>query len=93
MRKIVQVPRVDDESWVEYVRRATHVAEQRCADLGHEAWDGRQRALKRNFAIKLTAGNTEKWSTKLIKWEPWFRSASWRRVGRPCKRWSDDLTE
>ena len=78
-------------TWVEYMRRATHDAERHFHQQGYTDWVAEQEARKEKFSAKLASGSSEKWSAGIINWEPWFRVDPWRRVGRPCLRWSDSL--
>ncbi len=89
MRKAIQVPCCTDESWVEHIQRATHLAENRCRSLGFLAWDTLQAKIKQQFAAKIANGSAEKWTARLLHWEPWFRIDAWRRIGRSSIRWSD----
>ena len=91
MRKIVQTPRKLSESWVEYIQRATHAAEAHCERLGYSPWDKQQHIFKQKLATKMSTGNADKWSARILHWTPWFRTVAWRRIGRPTTRWSDHI--
>ena len=83
VRKIVQTPRDEDETWVDFILRATHCAEGLCRQLGYEDWTAQQYSRKLKLSNKLLTGTQEKWSARMLTWTPWFRVAPWRRVGRP----------
>ena len=89
MRKLVQTPRKDQETWVDYIQRATHAAEKHCEHHGYTSWDIRQSQLRSKFATIVTTGPQEKWSARILNWVPWFRTVAWRCPGRPFRRWSD----
>ena len=34
-----------------------------------------------------------RWTKRFLEWKPWFRTFPHRDVGRPFKRWDDDLAK
>ena len=91
VRKMVQTPRGADEPWVEYIQRATHIAEQLFHEQGRLDWATTQCDRKQRLAATLHTDGVEKWSVRLFRWRPWFLTTHWRRVGRPNLRWEDDV--
>ena len=91
LRWMVHTPRRHDESWVEYITRATHHAEDLAALHGSTSWNLTQRARTWQLAGKAAAQVDQRWTNRLLNWKPWFRCWPKRRVGRPVKRWSDDI--
>ena len=89
IRQIFQIPRNGDESWVEYIKRATARVESQCAELGFHNWATMQPSRKIKFSEKVISGCRNKGSHRLLRWSPWFRNNVARNVGRPCMRWSD----
>ena len=89
LRKIVQVPRRHDESWVPYIRRSTRLAISKATNLGHESWADIQERRKRSLSERTQSDTQGKWSNRLLLWKPEFRTRAWRRTGRPVKRWAD----
>ena len=89
LRKIVQVPRRHDESWVPYIRRSTRLAISKAMRLGHESWVEIQARRKRSLSERTQSDTQGKWSRRLLLWKPEFRTRAWRRTGRPIKRWAD----
>ena len=75
------------------MRRTTHDAEKRCAQLGYEAWEVLQRRRKWRIAGRMARAADERWGKKLLSWMPWFRRLPWRSTGRPRMRWEDDLVQ
>ena len=89
VRNIFRTPRGDEETWVDYVRRATAHAEARCADWGFRNWAITQPKRKENFAARVANDNADKWNYRLLHWRPWHRCSASRRPGRPRLRWRD----
>ena len=91
LRWIVGVPRLPQEQWTEYIQRATHRIEDLSRQHGATDWVLLQRTRKFNAAGKAALSTDGRWSHRLLKWRPWFRVPAYRNVGRPHKRWDDDL--
>ena len=91
LRKIYQARRQPSETWVEYVRRATHAAEDKATSLGYQCWTVARKKCKWQFAGETARSSLQKWSTRLLAWRPWHRIRPSRRVGRPHLRWADEL--
>ena len=91
LRWMVGITRQVDEEWVAYIQRATH----RSVDLAHahgaKDWAQLQRQRKWSLAGKAATSNDGRWMSRLLAWTPWFRTTPHRGVGRPVKRWDDDL--
>lgn len=91
LRKILGTPRkiLDGslEMWVDWVQRATHAAEHQMEKSGFLDWVTSQRKRKVSLFERTRSSSVEKWSSKILQWEP----CGVRSVGRPYKRWSDDI--
>lgn len=89
LRKIVGLlRRTDDgETYIEWMRRSTHVAEMLYSRSGGECWAKQQRRRYWRWAGHVARSLDGRWSSRLLYWHP---SGS-RRPGRPVKRWADDL--
>ena len=83
LRWIVRVGRLSEVDWVPYIQSATRRSIQLAFEGGVEDWVEMQRARKFDLA-EITANLTDGWT-------PWFREHPHRSVGRPRKRWEDDL--
>ena len=91
LRWIVQTVRLAEEDWVEYIKRATHAAENLAVQHKSIDWVQLQRRRQWLFAGKVASADDRRWSTPLLKWRPWFRVLPGRSVGRPRKRWDDNI--
>ena len=89
LRSMFRVARGEDESWVDYVRRATLRADTYCNNSNIKDWGTIQAERKRHYATRLFLDTEEKWNKRLLNWKPWFRTVAKRSVGRPCLRWGD----
>ena len=82
------------ESWVDWIKRSTHEAENLIQSLGIEDWISRQRRRKWRWAHRV-ALDEDKWTYKAALWNPSLspRNKARREQGRPRRRWADDINE
>lgn len=80
--------KADQESWVEWVKRCTHVAEAQLRRVAVDDWVTAQRRRKWRLAGHTARRQDNRWSEVLLGWEP---ASSNRGRGHPCKRWTTDL--
>jgi len=92
MRKMLGCPRKvkDDgeiaETWVEWIVRATEKVENCMQSLGMHGWVEAQRLRKQQLAERIETASDDRWAKRLLSWYP---AGGFRRVGRPCTRWTD----
>lgn len=91
LRWMTGVSRTTDEDWVTYVRRATHHREALATAHAAQDWVDLQRKRKWKLAGQTARQSDDRWSKRLLTWQPWFRSAPRRNVGHPRKRWDDGI--
>ena len=87
-RAATKVGRMPDETWVEWIQRATHIAEDHLRKAKVDDWVTKSRRLKWTWAGHAARRTDGRWSTALLCWEP---NEGRRRAGRPIARWRDDL--
>ena len=75
------------EPWVDWIRRATGLAELHLHKAGAEDWTGEHKRRKWRCAGHLARRDDDRWSKKSLDWTP----PGTRKVGRPHARWSDSL--
>jgi hypothetical protein len=76
------------EPWVEWIKRATRLAEVR-ADLGGiPDWVTEQTRRKYRLAGHVSRRNDGRWSAKVLCWSP---EGGTRKRGRPERRWTDEF--
>ena len=73
------------ESWVEWVKRTTVEAESLYKEFGGMDWVREQRRRKWQWAGHIARRTDERWTRRVLDWEPW----GVRKRGRPCARWTD----
>ena len=71
-----------EEEWIEYIKRSTREAET-------------QRKMKWRMAMRTASLPEERWSRKISEWNPGLDNCikTKRPVGRPRKRWEDEINE
>ena len=82
----------DVESWVDWLRRTTHEAEDRLAKLNMDDWITIHRQKKLEWARKLAMEESITWAGRLAEWQPDHFTYT-RRQARPRRRWSDDICD
>jgi len=78
-----------NESWSDWIRRATHIAEEHLARAGIDDWVVCQRRQKYKWAGHVARRNDGRWSHKTLLWTP---EGGKRSVGRPRRRWIDGIS-
>eukprot|EP00973_Karenia_brevis_P024067 3319378-Karenia_brevis.AAC.1 len=90
---MIRVAPAQDEEWPVYIHRWTHLCETVASKYGSTDWIYLQRKRTWDLAGKSACRSDGRWSCKLLDWKPWFRCQPYRRIGHPCKRWTDSLAE
>ena len=78
------------ESWIDWVRRTTHIAEENLRKAGLEDWVRAVRRKQWRWAGHIARRADDRWSTRLLTWTPCGGS---RCRGRPNKRWGDQFDD
>ena len=87
LRRVVGTARQDEETYVDWIQRSTHVAESLYVRNGGESWVRQQRRRYWRWAGHVARAADGRWSNRLLCWHP----QGSRRPGRPIKRWTDEL--
>ena len=79
---------IEEEDWIEYTKRSTEDAMEKMAHAKIRCWNRTNK--KNNMEI-----GTERWLKKAAEWNPDLSSRyrTNRAIGRPRKRWEDDINE
>jgi hypothetical protein len=80
----------DAETWVEWIQRATHKAEEIMTKVGVESWVTMQKRKKWRWAGHVARMSDDRWTVKSLLWSP---ENGERRVGRPKRRWTDAIDD
>lgn len=79
-----------EESWLDWIRRTTKVAEEHLHKSGLDDWVTAVGRKKWRWAGHLARRSDGRWDRRLLTSSP---LEGRRNRGRPCKRWSSDLDE
>ena len=58
-------------------------------------WNKTHKRMKWRLSLRIATSSSERWLMKAVEWNPEFSSKyrTNRAVGRPRKRWEDDINE
>ena len=79
----------DAETWVEFVKRSARTVDSMANFHGIENWALAYRRRKWRFAGRLARQNDDRWSAKLLEWQPCHGLG--RSRGHPRTRWADQI--
>ena len=89
-----EAPKSEDgeamESWVDWLRRSNAIARHLLEVSNIEDWVSAQRRRKIRWAGHVARRNDGRWSHAVLGWTP---KDGFRNVGRPRKRWCDDIDD
>ena len=77
-----------NEEWVDWIVRATREAEKHCERARVEDWIVAQRRRHWRWAGHVRRMTDARWTVQAMTWTP---AEGKRHVGRPKKRWIDDI--
>ena len=88
-------PRKNEEDWIEYIRRSTKEAEEHMENHKIKCWTEVHRRQKWRMARRMITLPAKRWNRRVFNWHPGLDSSirARRQVGRPQRRWEDDLNE
>ena len=94
MKKLT-LQRSKKEEWVEYIKRSTIEAMEKMENEKIRCWKMTQRKMKWRLAMRIATSLKERWLIKAAEWNPKLSSKyrTNRSIGRPTKRWEDDINE
>ena len=81
--------KIQSESWVDWIRRATGIVELHAERARVTDWIDGQRVRKWALAGHTARREDNRWATRLLQWFP----QGCRSVGRPKVRWRDVLVK
>ena len=79
----------DSETWVDFVQRSAHTVDSMAAFHGIENWALAYRRRKWRFPGILARQTDNRWSAKLLEWQPC--KGLGRSRGHPKTRWADQI--
>ena len=87
------VEKQDLEPWIEYIKRATRIAEQMASRLYIEEWTAALWKRQWRWAHRVATQSRNRWSSLAARWDPSIHDPRpvRRQQSRPKKRWDDDI--
>ena len=84
---------VEEEDRIEYIKRSTRDTEDKMRAGSIPCWIETQRKMKWILAMRIASHSEARWTTTGARWSLGhsFEAKASRRVGRPKKRWDDDI--
>ena len=85
----------NEEDWIEYIKRSTKEAEEHMEKHKIKCWIEVHRRQKWRMARRIITLPAKRWNRRVFNWHPGLDTSirARRQVGRPKRRWEDDLNE
>ena len=85
----------NEEDWVTFIKRSTEEAEQHMEKHKIPCWIEVHKRTKWRMARRIITLPQKRWNKRVFEWQPGLDPAlrTKRSVGRPKRRWEDDLNE
>ena len=80
---------------IEHVKRSTRQAQEKMRAASIPCWIDTQRTMEWRLATRIASHPKTRWTTEAAKWNPGLSigAKASRAVGRPKKRWEDDINK
>ena len=85
----------NEEDWVTFIKRSTEEAEQHMEKHKLPCWIEVHKRMKWRMARRIVTLHRKRWNKRVFEWQPGLDPTLHpkRSVGRPKRRWEDDLNE
>ena len=85
----------DNDEEIDDMKRSTNEAMEKMENEKIRCWNMTQRKMKWRLAMRIVLSPNERWLIKAAGWNPELSSKyrTNRSIGRPRKRWEDDINE
>ena len=86
---------IEEEEWIDYTKRSTVDALEKMEHAKIRCWNRTHKKMKWKLALRIATSPSERWLKKAAEWCPDLSSGykSNRAIGRPKKRWEDDIND
>ena len=93
--KDIDTVEIEEEDWIDYIRRSTADAIDKMEHARIRCWNKTHRKMKCKLALRIATSPSERWLKKAAEWNPELssRKRTNRTIGRPRKRWEDDIND
>ena len=83
---------IEEADWIEYIKRSTEDAMEKMECAKIRCWN-RTHKMKWKMALRIATSPSERWLKKAAEWnaELSSRCRTNRAIGRPRKRWEDNI--
>ena len=91
----IDTAEIAEEDWLEHIRRSTDEAMERMKTAKIKCWIKTHRRMKWRIAMRIASLPEERWVMKAAGWNPELSTKykTYRAVGRPKKRWEDEIND
>ena len=92
--KEIDTIEIEEEDWIEYIKRSTFDALDKMERAKIRCWNRTQK-MKWKLVLRIATSLSERWLKKAAEWNPDLSSRyrTNRAIGRPRKRWEDDIND
>ena len=86
---------IEEEECFEYIGRSTGEAMGKMENAKIRCWIKTRKRMKWRLALRIASPPSERWIVKAAEWNPELSSRNkiYRTIGRPRRRWEDDINE
>ena len=93
--KDIDTAGIEEEDWFDYMRRSTAEAVDKMDQNKIRCWNKTHKKMKWKLALRIATSPSERWVKKAAEWNPETSSKymTSRSIGRPKKRWEDDIND
>ena len=93
--KDIETVEIEEEDWIDHIRRSTADAIDKMEHAKIRCCNKTHRKMKWKLVLRITTSSSERWIKKAAEWNPELSSRYRinRTIGRPKKRWEDDIND
>ena len=93
--KDIDTIEIEEEDWIDYIKRSTADALDKMERAKIRCWNKTHKKMKWKLALRIATSPSERWLKKAAEWNPETSSKymTSRSIGRPKKRWEDDIND
>ena len=85
----------EEEDWIDHIKRSTEEVMEKMESAKIRYWNKIHEKMKWKLELRIATSPSDRWLRKAAEWNPEL-STSYRinrAIGRPRKRWEDDINE
>ena len=86
---------IEEEEWIDYIKRRPEDVMDKMERAKIRCWNRTHKKMKWKMALRIATSPSERWPKKAAERnpDPSSRYRTNRAIGRPRKRWEDDINE